>query len=496
MKDLFQHPTIEELTQYVERAEGKQADQGPVEGEVILTPIQRWFFEKNFTNKHHWNQSVMLHAKKGFDPERVEKTLQALIEHHDALRMVYREENGNILQAYKPISESKVSFEIVDLYGSDENMLKSQIKILANRLQSSLDLQNGPLLKAEQYRTEAGDHLLIAVHHLVVDGVSWRILLEDFASGYMQAEKEGNIVFPQKTNSFKDWAEELAAFSQSAHLLQQAEYWAQIDAEQVSPVPKDYETVQRMVKHTSSVLCELTEEDTKHLLTDVHQPYGTEINDILLSALGLTMKEWTDGTKIGINLEGHGREDIIPNVNISRTVGWFTAQYPVVLDMSEADASAVIKSVKENLRRIPDKGVGYGILRYVTETADTKGFTPEISFNYLGQFDSEVKTDFFEPSAFDMGRQVSEESEALYALSFSGMIRNGRFVLSCSYNEKEFERATVEEQMERFKENLLMLIRHCTEKEDKEFTPSDFSAEDLEMDEMGDIFDMLEENLK
>ncbi|WP_439846177.1 surfactin non-ribosomal peptide synthetase SrfAB [Bacillus spizizenii] len=496
MKDLFQHPTIEELTQYVERAEGKQADQGPVEGEVILTPIQRWFFEKNFTNKHHWNQSVMLHAAKGFDPERVEKTLQALIEHHDALRMVYREEDGEIIQAYKPIGESKVSFEIVDLYGTDEEMLKSQIKILADRLQSSLDLQNGPLLKAEQYRTEAGDHLLIAVHHLVVDGVSWRILLEDFASGYVQAEKEGSVVFPQKTNSFKDWAEELAAFGQSADLLQQAEYWSQIDAEQVSPVPKDYETEQRIVKHTKSVICELTEEDTKHLLTDVHQPYGTEINDILLSALGLTMKEWTDGAKIGINLEGHGREDIIPNVNISRTVGWFTAQYPVVLDMSEADASAVIKTVKENLRRIPDKGVGYGILRYVTETAETKGFTPEISFNYLGQFDSEVKTDFFEPSAFDMGRQVSEESEALYALSFSGMVRNSRFVLSCSYNEKEFERATVEEQMERFKENLLMLIRHCTEKEEKEFTPSDFSAEDLGMDEMGDIFDMLEENLK
>ncbi|MCV0025607.1 surfactin non-ribosomal peptide synthetase SrfAB [Bacillus sp. XT-2] len=496
MKDLFQHPTIEELTQYVERAEGKQANQGPVEGEVILTPIQRWFFEKNFTNKHHWNQSVMLHSAKGFDPERVEKTLQALIEHHDTLRMVYREENGDIIQAYKRIDECEVSFEIVDLYGSDEDMLKNQIKVLADSLQSSLDLQNGPLLKGELYRTEAGDHLLIAVHHLVVDGVSWRILLEDFASGYVQAENEEKIVFPQKTNSFKDWAEELAAFSQSAHLLQQAEYWAQIDAEEVSAVPKDDETEERIVKHTSSVICELNEEDTKHLLTDVHQPYGTEINDILLSALGLTMKEWTDGVKIGINLEGHGREDIIPNVNISRTVGWFTAQYPVVLDMSETDVSAVIKAVKENLRRVPDKGVGYGILRYFTEQAEAQGFTPEISFNYLGQFDSEVKTDFFEPSAFDMGRQVSEESEALYALSFSGMIRNGRFVLSCSYNEKEYERATVEAQMERFKENLLLIIRHCTEKEDKEFTPSDFSAGDLEMDEMGDIFDMLEENLK
>ncbi|WP_258038881.1 condensation domain-containing protein, partial [Bacillus halotolerans] len=436
------------------------------------------------------------HSAKGFDPERVEKTLQALIEHHDALRMVYREENGDIIQAYKRIDECEVSFEIVDLYGSDEDMLKSQIKVLADSLQSSLDLQNGPLLKGELYRTEAGDHLLIAVHHLVVDGVSWRILLEDFASGYVQAENEEKIVFPQKTNSFKDWAEELAAFSQSAHLLQQAEYWAQIDAEEVSAVPKDDETEERVVKHTSSVICELNEEDTKHLLTDVHQPYGTEINDILLSALGLTMKEWTDGVKIGINLEGHGREDIIPNVNISRTVGWFTAQYPVVLDMSETDVSAVIKAVKENLRRVPDKGVGYGTLRYFTEQAEAQGFTPEISFNYLGQFDSEVKTDFFEPSAFDMGRQVSEESEALYALSFSGMIRNGRFVLSCSYNEKEYERATVEAQMERFKENLLLIIRHCTEKEDKEFTPSDFSAGDLEMDEMGDIFDMLEENLK
>ncbi len=144
MKDLFQHPTIEELTQYVERAEGKQADQGPVEGEVILTPIQRWFFEKNFTNKHHWNQSVMLHAKKGFDPERVEKTLQALIEHHDALRMVYREENGDIIQAYQPIGESKVSFEIVDLYGSDEEMLKNRLRFWRTGCKAVLNCKTGP----------------------------------------------------------------------------------------------------------------------------------------------------------------------------------------------------------------------------------------------------------------------------------------------------------------------------------------------------------------
>ncbi|MBJ7896239.1 non-ribosomal peptide synthetase, partial [Bacillus atrophaeus] len=497
MKDLFQHPTIEELVSYVERTEGKEADQGPVEGEAMLTPIQRWFFDRKFTNQHHWNQSVMLHAPKGFDPIAVEKTLQALTEHHDALRMVYREEQGDVIQSFQAIDECKISLEIVDLYGSDEDMLKSQIKVLADRLQSSLDINNGPIVKAEQYRTEKGDHLLIAIHHLAVDGVSWRILLQDFASGYLQAEKQEDIVFPPKTNSFKDWGEELLAFSQSEQLSKQADYWEQIDAQHISPVPKDHELEKRLVKHTSSVISELSEEETKHLLTDVHHPYGTEINDLLLSALGLTMEEWTKQQKIGINLEGHGREDIIPNVNISRTVGWFTAQYPVVLDMpGERDLSAVIKTVKEGLRRVPDKGIGYGILRYLSESKQKKGFTPDISFNYLGQFDSEVKTEFFEPSSYDMGRQVSEESEALYALSFSGMVRNNRFVISCSYNEKEYDRSTVEELMERFKDNLLLLIRHCTEKEDKEFTPSDFSAEDLEMDEMGDIFDMLEENLK
>ncbi|MCY8926608.1 condensation domain-containing protein, partial [Bacillus atrophaeus] len=497
MKDLFQHPTIEELVSYVERTEGKEADQGPVEGESILTPIQRWFFDRKFTNQHHWNQSVMLHAPKGFDPIAVEKTLQALTEHHDALRMVYREERGDVIQSFQAIDECKISLEIVDLYGSDEDMLKSQIKVLADRLQSSLDINNGPIVKAEQYRTEKGDHLLIAIHHLAVDGVSWRILLQDFASGYLQAEKQEDIVFPPKTNSFKDWGEELLAFSQSEQLSKQADYWEQIDAEHISPVPKDHELEKRLVKHTSSVISELSEEETKHLLTDVHHPYGTEINDLLLSALGLTMEEWTKQQKIGINLEGHGREDIIPNVNISRTVGWFTAQYPVVLDMpGERDLSAVIKTVKEGLRRVPDKGIGYGILRYLSESKQKKGFTPDISFNYLGQFDSEVKTEFFEPSSYDMGRQVSEESEALYALSFSGMVRNNRFVISCSYNEKEYDRSTVEGLMERFKDHLLLLIRHCTEKEDKEFTPSDFSAEDLEMDEMGDIFDMLEENLK
>ncbi|MEC0494506.1 non-ribosomal peptide synthetase [Bacillus glycinifermentans] len=497
MKDLFQHPTVGGISSYIESTEGKPVDQGPVEGEVMLTPIQRWFFERSFANEHHWNQSVMLHAPSGFDPEIVEQTLQSLAGHHDALRMVYRKEGGRVIQYNRGPGEKAFAFRVVNLqYVSDA---QAEIAAQAERLQASLDIEKGPLMKAEQYQTADGDHLLIVIHHLVVDGVSWRILLEDFAAGYQQAAKNQDIVLPDKTNSFKDWAEELAVYAQSEQFLKTCGYWRELEKERVPALPKDRIVSERKTKDTAAAKFELTEEETRLLLTKVHEPYGTDINDILLSALSLTIREWTNQSGVCINMEGHGREEIMPNMNISRTVGWFTAQYPVMLKDGEEGLPELIKTVKETLRQIPDKGVGYGILRYVTDrqkAAIDFSIKPEISFNYLGQIDNEVQTEFFGPSPYDMGRQVSEESEALYALSFSGIISNEKLIMSCSFNTKEFDRRTVQERIKRFKHHLLSLIDHCTAKKEREFTPSDFSAGGLEMEEMGDLFDVLEENLK
>ncbi|KQN99863.1 hypothetical protein ASF12_16860 [Paenibacillus sp. Leaf72] len=185
-------------------------------------------------------------------------------------------------------------------------------------------------------------------------------------------------------------------------------------------------------------------------------------------------------------------------INVSRTVGWFTSQYPVVLDMSYTDDLAYqIKRVKEDLRHIPNKGIGYGLLRYLAADEHKAGLTfsfkPEISFNYLGQFDSEVQTDLLSPSVYDMGAQTSPESEALYALSLSGMVRGERLVVSCAYNKKQYLRATIDQLMDRFHHHLLVLIQHCTAKTDRDFTPSDFTASELQLEEVGDIFDMLAE---
>jgi non-ribosomal peptide synthase protein (TIGR01720 family) len=498
MKDLFQHPTIELVSPYLQRVEGKPADQGPVEGEVKLTPIQRWFIEQRFTDMHHWNQSVMLHAPDGFDPQAVAETLSKIMEHHDALRMVYIAQMGGYAQYNRAPAFVEASVEVVDFCGVSD--IESRISNHANHLQRSINLSEGPLLKTAIFRTDQGDHLFIIIHHLVVDGVSWRILLEDFASGYKQAFKKQPIVFQEKTNSFKEWAEQLETFANSESFLKQSDFWRQIEAEPIMPLPKDNAVSLAKEKDSATLSFELAPETTRLLLTDVHRPYGTEINDILLCALGLVIGEWTGQSKLCLNLEGHGREEIMPGMNVSRTVGWFTAQYPVVLEINpDAPLPTLIKMTKESLRSIPHKGIGYGILRYLTASEHSAGLAfplkPEISFNYLGQFDREVQTDIFRPSPYDMGHQISLEAESLFSLNFNGIIHGGRLIMSCSFNKQQYLRGTINELLDRFQHHLLQIIHHCASKEGRDHTPSDFSASNLRMDEMEDIFDALSEKL-
>ncbi|WP_456279946.1 surfactin non-ribosomal peptide synthetase SrfAA [Bacillus sp. K7] len=495
MKDLFQHPTIEELTQYVERAEGKQADQGPVEGEVILTPIQRWFFEKNFTNKHHWNQSVMLHAAKGFDPEWVEKTLQVLIEHHDALRMVYREEPKDVVQYNRGLEAASAQLEIIHIEGQAKDH-EDRIEREAERLQSSIDLQEGGLLKAGLFQAEDGDHLLLAIHHLVVDGVSWRILLEDFAAVYTQLEQDNEPVLPQKTHSFAEYAERLQDFANSKAFLKEKEYWRQLEEQTVAAkLPKDRESGDQRMKHTKTIEFSLTAEETEQLTTKAHEAYHTEMNDMLLTAFGLAMKEWTGQDRVSVHLEGHGREEIIEDLVISRTVGWFTSMYPMVLDMKHADDLGYqLKKMKEDIRHVPNKGVGYGILRYLTapEHKEDVAFSiqPDVSFNYLGQFDDMSDAGLFKRSELPSGQSLSPETEKPNALDVVGYIENGKLTMSLAYHSLEFHEKTIQTFSDSFKAHLLRIIQHCLSQDGTELTPSDLGDDDLTLDELDKLMEI------
>ncbi|MES5397628.1 surfactin non-ribosomal peptide synthetase SrfAA [Bacillus amyloliquefaciens] len=492
MKDLFQHPTIEELVSYVERTEGKQADQGPVEGEADLTPIQRWFFEKNFTDKHHWNQSVMLHAKDGFDPAVTEKTLHVLTAHHDALRMIYREQKPY----YRGLEDAPVELNVFELNGPAEDH-EDRIEREADRLQSSISLETGHLLKAGLFRAEDGDHLLLAIHHLVVDGVSWRILLEDFTSVYTQLKQGNEPALPPKTHSFAEFAERIKEYANTKAFLKEADYWKELEEKEVcTQLPKDRQSSDQRMKYTRTVSFSLTAEQTEQLTTNVHEAYHTEMNDILLTALGLALKEWTGEDTIGVHLEGHGREDILDGLNITRTVGWFTSMYPMILEMKHADdLSYQLKQMKEDIRHIPNKGVGYGILRYVTAPEHKENLSfeidPDISFNYLGQFNEMSDSGLFTRSDMPSGQSLSPDTEKPNALDIVGFIENGQMTMTFAYHSLEFHEKTIQSFSDSFKGHLLKIIDHCLSQDGPELTPSDLGDDDLTLDELDKLMEIL-----
>ena len=489
VQKLFEYPTIKQLSCYVKDIK-KIGEQGEVAGCVQLTPMQRWFFEKDMTDKHHWNQSVMLYKKEGFQGEIIKKAFYEIIKHHDALRMIYEENEEEIKQINKRIKDSLLSIEINDI--TEENY-ERVIEERAEKLQSNIDLSQGPLVKIGLFKTSIGDYLLIVIHHLVIDGVSWRIILEDLASAYEKLENGKTVDLPMKTTSFKEWSQRLNKYSRSEELLKEKEYWMELEKENVLPLPRDNEALENKVKDSNTTKIELSKEGTKNLLEKANRPYNTEINDILLAALGLSIKEWSKNNKVLIGLEGHGREGIIKDVDITRTVGWFTSEYPVILNIETTnDIGDIVKDVKETLRKIPNKGIGYGILKYITpqEYKEEMSFdlTPEISFNYLGQFDRDVNNNLFKIGDVSGGNQISINSERQHTLDISGFIADEKLSILVGYNRKEYQEENIINLIQKYKKNLQKIITHCIDKKETERTLSDFTSSDLEQATINKIF--------
>lgn len=494
VKDVFLHPTIEELSKRVKRVT-HSIDQGVVEGEVPLTPIQQWFFEQNLTEMHHYNHAVMLYCKQGFKEEIVREVFEKLVEHHDALRMSFEVTEDKVVQINRGLEPSLFDLEVVDFTG--EEMDEKNIAEISTKIQSGMNLQKGPLVKVAIFKTNDGDHLMMAVHHLVVDGISWRILFEDFAAGYHKKLNGEKIEFPRKTHSFKEWSERLHQFANSSALLKEIPYWEQVANRVPGKLPKDREVSQSYVKDTKRVELTFTKEETDLLLKRVHQPYNTDMNDILLTGLGLAVKEWTQENLVSIHLEGHGRESILEDIDITRTVGWFTSLYPVLLNMEKSDDLAYqIKLVKENLRNVPNKGIGYGLLKYLTSKEMKQGrnfeIKPEIIFNYLGQFDQDVQESVFTFSPLSTGNNISPNAERPYTFEINGMVRGGCLWITFDYSQQEYEEETVKAFAESYKKHLMNIIHHCVNKEDQEVTPSDLGAQDLSIEELDEYLQYFE----
>ena len=484
-RQLFERPTIARLAEVVERAGSGAAAQAQeaVTGEAPLTPIQRRFFEQAGPVKHHFNQALLLVPREPLNAGLLARAAGALEAHHDALRLRFHPEAGGAWRQSHVGVGKRAPLTTFDLSGVPEEARQAAIEAAADRVQRSLDLSRGPLLRMAYFdfgASQAG-RLLVVIHHLAVDGVSWRILLEDLETAYTQLSRSEAVRLPAKTTSWKAWAERLAQHARSEALAREAAFWVEQTQKESAALPVDDPTAANTASRSRTVAVSLSEEETEALLREVPVVYRTQIDEVLLTALAGALARWTGQRRVRIDLEGHGREEeAVGGADLSRTVGWFTTVYPVVLDLPETgEAGAALRAVKEQLRSVPGRGIGYGLLRYPGGSGAAPELAgaarAEVAFNYLGQFDRAVSGEsFFAFAEESVGASADESSPRAHLLEVSGSVRGGRLELQVGYAEGVHRGETVERLAEGFGRELRELIAHCRGAEAGGYTPSDF----------------------
>ncbi len=465
-------------------------DQSPVEGTVKLTPIQHYFFtDDQITVHNHYNQSVILKSNENVDTTILRKTISDLVTHHDALRMIYKKGDNGWTQINQGVSSTSFSVDFHNVSNEDDEL--GVMAQLGEKTQASINLEDGPLFKVLHVRLSDSDRIILILHHLVIDGVSWRILLEDLSTLYLNYKNNVASKLPLKTDSFQHWSSLLQEYSKSPKLEVEIDYWKNICDQEIQPISKkkivDTTTTN---EESASVSFTLDKEITSLLKTKVHGVYNTEINDVLLTGLGMAIENTFGIEKSILKMEGHGREEIIDQVDISRTVGWFTTMYPHVLSVSSNNNILEnVVNVKESLRKVPNKGIGYGVLKYLTETP-LKDVISSVVFNYLGDFGDSAgssENSIFDYSSEYIGLPSDKSNKDNTVLDVSGMLVLDELSMSIRYSTFLYNDASMKELINSYKKCLIDIITELAAIEERLITPSDLTFKDLTIDELSKL---------
>ena len=500
---IFQHQTIADLAAAAGTGPAVAAEQGAVVGEALLTPIQRWFFARGAENLNHWNQAALLDVREPLHPALLSAAVARLLSYHDALRARFEPTPVGWRQMILAESEEAGDARVatVDLSTLSGALLARTLEAAASAVQTSLNIGRGPVLRLAHFLLGARSRrLLIAVHHLVVDGISWRILLEDLQSLYTAMAVGEEPALPKKTTSFRHWGERLSAHVATGGLDGELDHWTAIAAAPVAALPADRPGGEDRVEAARTCSIELSEEETRQLLQEVPAAYHSQINDVLLTALAQAFAEWTGDRRLLLQLEGHGREPLFPDVDLSRTVGWFTTRFPVLLELAEdpgAGPGEDLKAIKEQLRRIPQHGIGFELLRYLSDAPDVAeklraAAVPQVTFNYLGQFDQVLAADsLLLPATEPCGPVRSPGDRRDAPIEVGGAVLRGRLRLTWTYGGERYRDETIREVADAFLRRLRALIAHCLSPEAGGFTPSDFPLAALDEEGLGRLADLL-----
>jgi amino acid adenylation domain-containing protein/non-ribosomal peptide synthase protein (TIGR01720 family) len=467
--------TVALLASVAKRWVERLAPSLPQDGTAPLTPIQRWFFEQELPERHHYNQAVMLETKGPLKIYTLEKAFQALRANHSALRMRFQQtEHG-----WRQTSSGSVSYQVLRrtfLSGLKENYAR-EIEMAASEAQQSLNLNAGELMRAVYFDggTGSSHRLLIVVHHLAVDGVSWRILLENLQKSYEELERGDEVRLPREMISFGQWSELLLQQAQTETTLQELTYWTTQAFKTIKPLPRDF-AGENTAASSEILSIALGPENTETLLHRTAHAYHTQINDVLLAALGQALAGWAETKIVLIDLEGHGREELAPGADLSNSVGWFTTIFPVVLELDLHSAPGeLLRSVKEQLRLVPRKGISYGLLLYLSAKPMQQSPQAEISFNYLGQWDQIcASSSLFRLSNDPVGPMRSSRGRRSHLIEIDAYIKDGRLQVQWTYSTNVHDQRSMAQVAGSFMQQLSSLVEHCASGIESEHSPSDF----------------------
>jgi non-ribosomal peptide synthase protein (TIGR01720 family) len=433
-----------------------------------LSPIQRRFFEHDIPERHHYNQAVLLEVSRDVDAAVIEQALSALVAHHDALRHRFERRGTGWTQEVGP-PDGTVTLERFDLAALTEESRAAAFEQGTAELQGRLDLSRGPLFRAGLFDLGPAEpfRLLLVSHHLVVDGVSWRILLEDLATATDQLRRGEPVRLPAKTSSFKAWAETLARVAHEPGLRDELEHWLRETEPDGPGLAVDGDT--GLERQPGALGVDLDTESTRVLI----DTFGRGVRDALVAALIQTMNRWTGRTTLRVNLEGHGREPLSSDLEVDRTVGWFTAVFPVRFDLDgTSGADEVLARVSDTLGRVPGGGRGYGLLRYLAEPETVDRLRgrrePEVLFNYLGRVDETLAgSGPFSLAREGTGPSRSAKGRLRHAFEVNVLIAGGVLRTLWLYDRGAHRPETVETLADGFHEALRSLMEGAEESDDR-----------------------------
>jgi amino acid adenylation domain-containing protein/non-ribosomal peptide synthase protein (TIGR01720 family) len=468
-RDLFEHPTVAALALVARRAPAGRAEQGLVTGPVRLSPIQRWLLEQDLTNPQHFNQTLLLAAPERHEPAALQAALLRVVGQHDALRLRFRRGPSGWEQDVGPMPAA-VPLEVHDLSALPEDERRRRIEAVGSRLQSGLDLGSGLLLAAALFRAPAGqpDALLLTIHHLGVDTVSWSPLLADLQRALGPGVAGAPVPLPPKTSSFAAWSESLTVAAATPEIARQARHWLQLPWSDVQPLPVDRPGGANTAGAERALEVALDAGPTRALLHDVSAAFGTDIQAALLTALARAVRDWTGRDHVLLDLEGHGREELAEDLDVSRTVGWFTTIHPVLLTLERgADPTATLMAVHAQLAACPGHGRPFGLARFLSPDSELAGSLAAlpragILFNYLGQLDRALGVDAgFARLLHPVGPSRSARGRRVHLLEVNAAVQDGRLRARWAFGGELHDERTVAGVAQRFLTELEALVAAC-----------------------------------